>query len=107
MALACNGNEACDTADCARKADGADGNLVHIYRRIPCGALARADNGYLIAVLCSLEVEIHEDDHYHYDYHIKQILPAEYSREPADIGIGIDDIDAVGALGVFPERNEI
>ena len=58
-------------------------------------------------MLRSLEVEIHKNDHYHYDYHIKQILPAEYGREPADIGIGIYDIDAVGALGVFPERNEI
>ena len=102
MALARDGDKACDAADSTGNADRAYSDFAYVYRRIAGGILACAYDCDLIAVLGTGKVEIHHDDKDHDYDNIEYILLPEDGREPAGVGVGIYDVYAVGALGILP-----
>ena len=86
---------------------GADDDLVHLDTDVARGAFTLADNGDLVAVLGVIQIEIHQNRDNSDDENIQKIFVAADLREPADLRGLVDDADLAGALGVFPDDDEI
>ena len=99
--------QARQAAERAGEQHRADDDAVDLDADVARGALALADDGDLIAVLGVVEVNVHPDAYQRYDQHVQQVfLPAD-GREPADLGVLVDDADLAGALRRFPYNAEI
>ena len=85
----------------------ADDDLVYLDADIAGGSLAFTDNGDLIAMLGVVQIEIHQNRDERDNEDIQKVFIASDLRKPADLGGLVDDADLAGALGIFPNDNEI
>ena len=107
MVGAADEQQSAKTAYRAGEDHGADDDLVYLDADIAGGSLAFTDNGDLIAVLGVIQIEIHQNRDNSDDENIQKIFIASDLREPADLRGLVDDADLAGALGVFPDDDEI
>ena len=96
-----------EAAQAAGNHHGAHDDLAHVDAHIPGGALTFAHHGNLVALLGALQVEIHHEGQRGYDQNVQQVLVGADLRQPAGLGVLIDDADFARALGHFPEDDEI
>ena len=109
----CNGvvgsadkQKACNTANRTGEDHSTDNNLFNVDTNVTCGVLAFTYNGYLVALLAVLEVNVHNKAKEKYDDNVKEILITANGGEPTDEAALIDDTDGTGSLGHFPFYNE-
>ena len=54
-----------------------------------------------------VEVDVNADGQKRYDEDVQSVLGTEQIREPTDFGVGIDNTDVAGTLGIFPYHREV
>jgi len=94
-------------ADSTGERHSAHDDLLDLDADVARGALALADDAYLIAVFGVVEVHVHRDRHHSSDDYAQQVLVTAELRKPAKLGSLIDDADLPRALGDFPHDDEI
>ena len=89
-------------ADRAGEAHGADDDVFDIDARVSGCIRTLTDDGELVAVLGIIHVEGDQDGHDKHDQDGKAVFRTENPGEPAALGLGVDDADGIGTLGIFP-----
>ena len=98
--------QARQTADAAGEQHGADDDLVHLDAHVPRGALGLADDGDLIAVLGVVQIDVHRHAQHRDDEDVQQVALSADDRQPAQLGLLVDDADLARALGGLPHHAE-
>ena len=107
VAGAGHGDVACQAADGTGDGHGADEHPAGLDAGVASGSLALAENRNLIALLGEAQVQIHADGKDHYQEHIEADIQPEELREPAGLGLLVDDAHGVGAEGILPQRHAV